>query len=379
MRKLFVAVMLLVGMLSALPAWASEPLRIGALFAVTGPASFLGEPERNTLEMLVKQANAKGGIKGRKLELVVYDTQGDATKAVQLATKLIKNDKVSVIVGPSTTGETMAVIPVVEKEKVPLISCAAGIKITEPVRKYVFKTPANDHVAAEKIFNYMAAKKQKSVALLTVTDGFGSSGREQLKDMARKKGIAVVADETYGPKDTDMTAQLTKIKGSKADAIICWGTNPGPAIVTRNVKQLGIKIPLYQSHGVASKKYIQLAGADNAEGVLLPAGKLAIYDKLKPADPQYKLLREYDQSYRKNFNVEASTFGGYAYDAFLLIGEALKKGASSADQFRNALEGIKRMVSISGIFTMSPADHNGLDQSAFEMVRVVKGDWEIAK
>ena len=134
-------------------AFAGEPLRIGALFSVTGPASFLGEPERNTLEMLVKEANAKGGIKGHKLELVVYDTQGDATKAVQLATKLIKNDKVSVIVGPSTTGETMAVIPVVEKEKIPLISCAAGIKITEPVKKYVFKTPANDHIAAEKIFN----------------------------------------------------------------------------------------------------------------------------------------------------------------------------------------------------------------------------------
>jgi len=296
MRKLQLAVVMIIGFLLASPVLAAEPLRIGALFSITGPASFLGEPERNTLEMLVKEANSKGGIKGRKIELVVYDTQGDATKAVQMATKLIKNDKVSVILGPSTTGETMAVIPVAEKEKVPLISCAAGIKITDPVKKYVFKTPANDHVAAEKIFNYMLAKKQKNVAILTVTDGFGSSGREQLKDLAKKKGITVVADETYGPKDTDMTAQLTKIKGSKADAIICWGTNPGPAIITRNVKQLGIKIPLYQSHGVASKKYIELAGADNAEGVTLPAGKLAIFDKLKPADPQQKLLKSYDQS-----------------------------------------------------------------------------------
>jgi len=359
-------------------AFAAEPFRIGALFSVTGPASFLGEPERNTLEMLVKEANAKGGIKGHKLELVVYDTQGDATKAVQLATKLIKNDKVSVIVGPSTTGETMAIIPVAEKEKIPLISCAAGIKIIDPVKKYVFKTPANDHVAAEKIFNYMATKKQKSVALLTVTDGFGSSGREQLKDMARKKGIAVVADETYGPKDTDMTAQLTKIKGSKAEAIICWGTNPGPAIVTRNVKQLGIKIPLYQSHGVASKKYIELAGADNAEGVLLPAGKLAIYDKLKPSDPQFKLLKDYDQRYKKAYSAEASTFGGYAYDSFLMISEALKSG-TSPDQLRDGLEGIRKLVSISGIYNMSGSDHNGLDLNAFEMVRIVNGDWAIAK
>jgi branched-chain amino acid transport system substrate-binding protein len=379
MRKLKLAVLLITGFLLATSAFAAEPLRIGALFSVTGPASFLGEPERNTLEMLVKEANAKGGIKGRKLELVVYDTQGDATKAVQLATKLIKNDKVSVIVGPSTTGETMAVIPVAEKEKIPLISCAAGIKITDPVKRYVFKTPANDHVAAEKIFNFMASKKQKTVALLTVTDGFGSSGREQLKALAKKKGISVVADETYGPKDTDMTAQLTKIKGSKAEAIICWGTNPGPAIVTRNVKQLGIKIPLYQSHGVASKKYIELAGADNAEGVILPAGKLAIFDKLKKSDSQYKLLKEYDQAYRKAYGVEASTFGGYAYDGFVMINEALKKGASTPEQLRDAFEGVKKLASVSGIFTMSPADHNGLDLSAFEMVRIAKGDWALAK
>jgi branched-chain amino acid transport system substrate-binding protein len=378
MRKMQILMMLTATFLFTTVAFAAEPLRIGALFSVTGPASFLGEPERNTLEMLVKEANAKGGIKGHKLELVVYDTQGDATKAVQLANKLIRNDKVSVIIGPSTTGETMAVIPVVEKEKIPLISCAAGIKITDPVKKYVFKTPANDHVAAEKIFNFMAAKKQKNVALLTVTDGFGSSGREQLKDMAKKKGISVVADETYGPKDTDMTAQLTKIKGSKADAIICWGTNPGPAIVTRNVKQLGIKIPLYQSHGVASKKYIELAGNENAEGVLLPAGKLAIYEKLKSTDPQFKLLKDYDSAYKKAFNIEASTFGGYAYDSFLLISEALKKG-SSPEQLRDGLEGIRKLVSVSGIYNMSATEHNGLDLSAFEMVKIVKGDWEIAK
>jgi branched-chain amino acid transport system substrate-binding protein len=378
MRKILPVLLFAASVFFSVSSFAAEPLRIGALFAVTGPASFLGEPERNTLEMLVKEANAKGGIKGHKLELVVYDTQGDATKAVQLATKLIKNDKVSVIVGPSTTGETMAIIKVVTDNKIPLISCAAGIKITEPVNRYVFKTPANDHVAAEKIFNFMTSKKQKSVALLTVTDGFGSSGREQLKDMAKKKGITIVADETYGPKDTDMTAQLTKIKGSKADAIICWGTNPGPAIVTRNLKQLGIKIPLYQSHGVASKKYIELAGNENAEGILLPAGKLAIHDKLKKGDQQFKLLKDYDHAYKKSFNVEASTFGGYAYDSFLMINEALKAG-SSTEQIRDGLEGIKKLVSISGIYNMSTSDHNGLDLNAFEMVKIVKGDWEIAK
>lgn len=359
--------------------FAAGTIKIGGLFAVTGPASFLGEPEKKTLEMLVREANDKGGINGMKLEAVIYDTTGDATKAVQLATKLVKDDKVSVIIGPSTTGESMAVIPVAEKAKIPLISCAAGIKITDPVKHWVFKTPANDHVAAEKILNYMLKNKQKTIALLTVTDGFGSSGREQIKVLAKQKGFNIVADEVYGPKDTDMTSQLTKIRGIKPDAIICWGTNPGPAVITKNVKQLGIKIPLYMSHGVASKKYIELAGADAAEGVMLPAGKLAIYDVLPKSDPQAKLLKDYNQAYKKAFGVEASTFGGYAYDAFLLVTGAIKKVGSTPEQIRAGIEQSSKLVSISGLFTMSPKDHNGLDLSAFEMVKIVKGDWAVIK
>lgn len=358
---------------------AAGTIKIGGLFAVTGPASFLGEPEKKTLELLVKETNAKGGINGQKLEAVIYDTGGDATKAVQLATKLIKDDKVSVIIGPSTTGESMAVIPVVEKDKVPLISCAAGIKITDPAKHWVFKTPANDHIAAEKILNYMASKKQKSFALLTVTDGFGASGREQIKVLARQKGFTIVADEVYGPKDTDMTAQLTKIRGIKPDAIICWGTNPGPAVITKNVKQLGIKTPLYMSHGVASKKYIELAGSDSAEGVMLPAGKLAVYNSLSKNDVQKKLLKSYDQSYKKAYGVEASTFGGYAYDAFLLATGAIRKSGSTPEQIRTGIERTSKLVSVSGVFTMSAKDHNGLDLSAFEMVRIVKGDWSLIK
>jgi len=378
-RLLAVCCTVCVCLLVATASFAAGTIKIGGLFSVTGPASFLGEPEKKTLEMLVKEANSKGGINGMKLEAVIYDTAGDATKAVQLATRLIKDDKVSVIIGPSTTGESMAVIPVAEKEKIPLISCAAGIKITDPVKQWVFKTPANDHVAAEKILNYMAKQKQKTIALLTVTDGFGSSGREQIKALAKQKGFTIVADEVYSPKDTDMTAQLTKIRGIKPDAVICWGTNPGPAVITKNVKQLGLKVPLYMSHGVASKKFIELAGADAAEGVMLPAGKLAIYDVLPKGDPQYKLLKEYDQAYKKAYGVEASTFGGYAYDAFLLATSAIKKAGSTAEQIRNGIEQTQKLSSISGIFNMSPRDHNGLDLSAFEMVRIVKGDWSMIK
>jgi branched-chain amino acid transport system substrate-binding protein len=358
---------------------AASAIRIGGLFSVTGPASFLGEPEKKTLEMLVKDINVKGGVNGSMIELVVYDTQGDVTKAVQLATKLIKNDKVIAIIGPSTTGETLAIIPVIEKEHIPLISCAAGIKITDPVKKWVFKTPANDHVAAEKIFNYAARFKQKNIALLTVSDSYGSSGREQLKSLAAKKGIKIVADEVYSPKDTDMTAQLTRIRGFKPDAIVCWGTNPGPAVVTRNMKQLAIKIPLYQSHGVASKKFIELAGADASEGILLPAGKLAVYDLLPKNDPQQKVLKEYDLMYKKSYGTEASTFGGYAFDGFRLVINAVKRSGATPERIRSGVEQTRRLVGVSGVFNMSPGDHNGLDLSAFEMVRITKGDWTLAR
>jgi len=362
---------------SASAALAAAPIKIGALFAVTGPASFLGEPEKNTLELLVKEANAKGGIKGSKIELVIYDTGGDVTKAVQLANKLIKNDHVSAIVGPSTTGETMAVIPIAEKEQIPLVSCAAGIKITDPVKKWVFKTPANDHVAAEKILLQAEKLKQKNIAIITVSDSFGSSGREQLKLMAAKRGFKIVADEVYSPKDTDMTPQLYKIKAAKPDAIICWGTNPGPAIITRNMQQLGIKTQLYQSHGVASKKYIELAGADAAQGIMLSAGKLAVYHLLRKNDPQAKPLKDYADSYKKAYGVDPSTFGGYAYDGFQLIAGALKKGAVTPVQIRDGIERGGRMVGVSGIFNMSATDHNGLDLGAFEMVRIQNGDWAI--
>ncbi len=356
-----------------------DPIKIGGLFAVTGPASFLGEPEKNTAQMMVDEINRNGGIKGRKVELIVYDTAGDTTKAVQLATKLIKNDKVLAIIGPSTTGESMAVIPVVEKEQIPLLSCAAGIKITDPVKKWVFKTPANDYLAAEKILNHMTSLKQKKIALLTVTDSFGASGREQLKELAQKKGFTIVADEVYGPKDTDMTAQLTKIRGISADAVICWGTNPGPAVITKNFKQLGIKTPLYMSHGVASKKYIELAGADAAEGVMLPAGKLAVYNSLPETDPQVKILKDYNDAYKKAFGVDASTFGGYAYDAMSILVNAIKTKDATSDQIRASIEETKNLISVSGKFSMSSTDHNGLDLSAFEMVKVANGNWMLLK
>lgn len=358
--------------------FAAAPIKIGALFAVTGPAAFLGEPERNTAKMVVDEINKAGGVKGHKLELVAYDTAGDATKAVQLATKLIKDDKVVAIIGPSTTGETMAVIPVAEKEQVPLISCSAGSKITDPVKKYVFKTAQNDTLAVGRIYEQLQKQKLNKVSILTVSDGFGASGREQLKSQAVKYGITILSDDTYGPKDTDMTSQLTKIRGIKPDAIICWGTNPGPAVIAKNARQLGIKTALYMSHGVSSKKFIELAG-EAAEGIRLPSGRVVVADLLPASDPQKKSLLAFVKDYQNHYKAEGDHFGGHAWDAVMLIKGAIERGADSADSIRDQLEKTRQFHGIGGTFTYSAQDHAGLGKDAFVLVEVKNRDWVIVK
>lgn len=371
----FVAV---VTVLFSATSFAAAPIKIGALFAVTGPAAFLGEPERNSAKMVIDEINKAGGVKGRKLELVAYDTTGDATKAVQLATKLIKDDKVVAIIGPSTTGETMAVIPVAEKEQIPLISCSAGSKITDPVKKWVFKTAQNDSLAVGRIYEYLQKSKQTTVSILTVSDGFGASGREQLKSQAAKYGITIASDDTYGPKDTDMTAQLTKIRGSHSQAIICWGTNPGPAVIAKNARQLGIKTPLFMSHGVSSKKFIELAG-DAAEGIKLPSGKVVVADILPASDRQKNSLLAFVKDYQKHYKAEGDHFGGHAWDAVMLIRNAVENGADSAAAIRDQLEKTRGFAGIGGSFTYSPQDHAGLGKDAFVLVEVRNKDWVIVK
>jgi branched-chain amino acid transport system substrate-binding protein len=377
-RIAFSATLLLVLLFSMGTAIAAEPIKIGALFSVTGPPSFLGEPERNTAQMVVDDINKAGGIKGRMLELVTYDTAGDPTKAVQLATKLIKDDKVVAIIGPSTTGETMAVKPITEKEQIPLISCAAGSKIADPVTPCTFKTAQNDTLAVERIYEYLQKHKISKVAILTVSDGFGASGREQLKNQAAKFGITLTVDDTFGPKDTDMTAQLTKIRGSEAQAIICWGTNPGPALVAKNVRQLGIKLPLFMSHGVSSKKFIELAG-DAAEGIMLPTGRVIVAELLPNSDPQKKALMTYVMNYKQRYGVEGDHFGGHAWDAVMLLKKALDQGADTPAAIQGQLEKITGFAGIGGVFSFSGSDHCGLTKDAFVLVEIKNKDWVLVE
>ena len=360
-------------------ALAQEPIRIGSFLSVTGPASFLGDPELKTLEMVVERINAEGGVLGRKLQLVAYDDGGDAEKARTFAKRLLEQDKVDAIVGGSTTGTTMAAVPLVEAAQLPFVSLAGAVVIVEPVKKWVFKTPHTDRMACEKIFADMQARKLAKVALISGAGGFDKSMRGECLKVAAKYGVEVVADETYGATDTDMTAQLTKIRGSNAQAVLNAGFGQGPAVVTRNYRQVGITLPLYQSHGVASMEYVKLSGPA-AEGVRLPAAALLVPDLLAANDPQKPVVTAYKRDYEARFKSDVSTFGGHAYDGLLMVVDAMKRaGSTDKAKVRDALEATKGYVGTAGVVNMSAADHMGLDLSAFVMLEVKNGTWAIAK
>jgi branched-chain amino acid transport system substrate-binding protein len=358
---------------------AKAQIKIGAVLSVTGPASFLGDPEKKTLEIYVDDINAKGGVNGQKLQLIVYDDGGDANNARTFATRLIEEDKIFAMVGGTTTGATLAMIPVFEEAQIPFISLAGAVQIIEPVRKWVFKTPHTDRMACQKIFADLKRRNLTTIALISGTDAFGKSMRDQCVAVAANSGISIVHEETYGPRDSDMTPQLTNIKGKAGvQAVINPGFGQGPAIVTRNYRQLGISLPLYQSHGVASKQYIELAGPA-AEGVRLPAAALLVADKLGGNDPQKPIVVEYSRVYQQKSGQTVSTFGGHAYDGLMILVQAMQR-AKTADKakVRDEIEKTKGYVGTGGIVNMSPTDHMGLDLSAFRMLEIKNGDWTIA-
>ena len=359
------------------PAFAQEPIRVGSFLAVTGPASFLGDPEQKTLQMQIDKINADGGVLGRKLELVAYDSAGDAEKARTFVKRLIEQDKVDVIIGGSSTGETMAAVPLAEAAGIPFVSLAGSVAIVEPVKKWVFKTPHTDRMACDKIFVDMKARGVSKAALISGSGGFDKSMRAECLKVAPNHGITIVADETYGAADTDMTAQLTKIKGSGAQAVLNAGFGQGPAIVTRNYKQLGVGLPLYQSHGVASKEYVKLSG-DAAEGVRLPAAALLVSELLPAGDAQKPVVTAYRGAYEGKYKSDVSTFGGHAYDGLMLYVNAVKAaGTTDKAKVRDAIEGTKGYVGTGGVVNMSASDHMGLDLSAFRMLEVKNGTWSL--
>lgn len=375
--------MVVLGVLMALflagtVAQAAEPIKIGAILSVTGPASFLGAPEARTLEMLVAETNKKGGILGHPVQLIVKDTAASPEKAFSFAKQLIEEEKVFAIIGPSTSGETMKIKAVAEAGKTILLSCAAAEAIVNPQAKYVFKTPQKDSDAILKIFEQMKKMKISKIGVLSSNTGFGGAGKGQIEKLAPQHGITIVANEVYDKAASDLTAEVTKIKAANVQAIVNWSIEPAQAIVIKNARQIGLKVPIFQSHGFGNIKYVQAAGAA-AEGVLFPAGRLLVADVLPKNHPQKALLLQYKKDYMSFCSgEECSTFGGHAYDAFIILKKGIETAKSTdREAVRTAIENLKGVVGTGGIFNFSPTDHNGLNVDAFEMLTVKNGKFAI--
>ncbi|MEB8386463.1 ABC transporter substrate-binding protein [Rhodobacteraceae bacterium KMM 6894] len=379
--KLFTTTALAALTALGLTSTAFADIKIGASVSETGPAAFLGDPQAKTLKMMVEDINAKGGINGEQIELVLYDDGGDPNKARTFATRLVEDDEVIAIIGGSTTGATMAIIPVIEDAEIPFISLAGAIDIIDPVKTFTFKTPHTDRMACMKIFEDMKARGITKIGMISGTDGFGASMQSQCKSVVGDYDIEIVADETYGPQDADMTPQLTNIKGADGiQAVLNPGFGQGPSIVTRNYAQLAIDMPLYQSHGVASDGFIELAGPAAAEGVRLPGTALLVTELLPDSDPQKAVATSYKTMFEDKTGTPVGTFGGYSHDAMLLMVDAISRaGSSDSVAIRDALEATSGLVGTTGTYTMSPTDHLGLDLSAFRMLEIQDGGWTLVQ
>ncbi|HBY94302.1 MAG TPA: hypothetical protein DEP84_10135, partial [Chloroflexi bacterium] len=359
-----------------------EPYKIGVIVAETGPASSLGVPEANTVKMLEEQINAKGGVTGpdgkqHPLKVIVYDTESDETKTVLATKRLIEEDQVPVIVGPTQSGTSMAIIDTVQQAEVPLISLAASVQIIEPVaeRKWVFKTPQTDRLVVDRLVEYIQTQGWGKIAFMSVSTGYGDGGRAEFMQAAKAAGLAVVADERFGAQDTDMSAQLTKIQGSGADAILVWSIPPSAALVNKNAFELGMEIPILQSHGIGNQAFIDIATSEAAEGTVFPAGKLLVAEQLPDSDPQKAVLLQYKSDYEGQFGQTPSTFGGHAWDGIWMAVRAMEQAGPDRAGIRDQLEQIKDFVGITGVFNLSPSDHMGLTKDALALIRIENGEW----
>lgn len=355
-----------------------EDIKIGAILAVTGPASFLGGPEARTLEMMVEEINAAGGVNGSKIDLIIKDSGGDPEKAISFAKQLIEEDKVFAILGPSTSGETMKIKNIAEEAQMILLSCAAAEVIVNPVARYVFKTPQKDSDAVKKIYDTMKDLGISKIAVLTGNTGFGNAGKGQLETIAPDFGIEILASEVYDKKETDLSAVVAKLMANKdIQAVVNWSIVPAQGILAKNMRQAGWDVPLFQSHGFGNIKYVEAGGAAS-EGIIFPAGRLLVAEALDDSHPQKALLLKYKNDYEAKYPDDmVSTFGGHAYDALTILVAAIEKAGTDKEMVRDAIENLQSVAGTAGVFNFSAEDHNGLDIDAFEMMTVKDGKFVI--
>lgn len=356
-----------------------DPIVIGAVLSATGPGSPLGEPERATLKMMETELNNAGGVLGRPVKIVIEDDQTNPKEAVTAVTKLLQQDKAIAVLGSSTSPSTLAIKPITEQAGIPLIALAAANKITEPPIDWTWRAPPRDALAVQKALEYISGvMKLKKIGLLHDENAYGASGAAEIEKRIGDFGLEVVAKESYKTEDTDLTAQLTKIKAANPEVIVVWGTNPGPAVAAKNMKQLGMTQPYVGSHGIANKKFIDLAGAA-AEGVIFPAGRLLVPSSF--TDPAQKsVVDTFVAAYKEATGQMPPTFAGHAFGGLTLLVNAITKaGSTDAAAVQKALNETRGVATPDGIYNYTTTDHDGLTVDDLTVVKIQNGTWVLAE
>jgi branched-chain amino acid transport system substrate-binding protein len=373
------AVFLLAFGLSA--AQAADPIKIGGLLETSGPIASLGQPGLEGAMLAVEQINKAGGINGRPIELVNVNTESDNTKAVTAVKRLIGQGDISAIVGPMNSGSSFAIIDTVQRASIPMISNGGSRNIVLPAdeKKWVFLAPLTDVLVQSVMMEDMKKRGITKIALLNADSPFGTSGREQLEKNAAAFGVTIVSQQAFGNADQDVTPQLTKIRGTDAQAVVVWATGPGQAIAVKNARQLGIDLPLYLSHAANDFNFIRLAGPA-ADGIFIPSSKIYVTESLPDSDPQKKVIETFVKDYESKYGKLPATFAGNAYDAVMMLADAIKKaGPTDRPAIRDAIEGLKDHVGVTAVYTYGSGDHFGAKADSVVMLTVKDGKFTLAK
>ncbi len=352
------------------------PIKVGTVFAVTGPASSLGKPEKDTATML--QAQLEGGIGGRPVQIITYDSESDPTKALLLMKKAVTEDNAVAVVGGTTSPESQAMADYAMQADIPFMSVAASTTLSVPSRAWVFQMPQRNATAAGKALEYLVAIHARTFAFLYRNDDFGQDGLVALRTFGVHQGINLVDVEPFAATDTDLSAQVARARVRNPDVMVVWSTPPTASIAAKNIRQLGMRMPIVESHGIANKAFIQLAGPA-ANGVVFPSGKLLVVGQLPAGDPQKALLEKYARDFEAANHYTASTFGGHAFDGITMLVDALRHVGPDKARVRDYLEHLRGFIATGGVFNMSPQDHNGLGTKDMVLVVIQNGDWQVWK
>lgn len=377
-KTILAPLLLLVTAMSA--AQAQETVKIGGLLETSGPLASLGQPGLDGAMLAVEQINAKGGIGGRKLELININSESDNTATVTAAKRLLEQADVKALVGPMNSGSSYAIIDTVQRASTAMISNGGsrGIVLPPQDKKWIFLAPLTDVLVQSVMMADMKQRGIKNIALLNADSPFGTSGRDQLEKNAASFGITIVAQQAYGNNDKDMTPQLTKIRSANPDAVIIWATGPGQAIAVKNYRQLGIPAPLYLSHAANDFNFLRLAGA-SADGILIPSSKIYVIDALKDSDPQKAVLSSFVHDYEAKYGKPPATFAGNAYDAVNMIAEAIRKAGPDRAKIRDAIEALKDYVGVTAVYSYGPDDHFGAKADSVVLLTVKNGKFVLAR